>query len=186
MNSSDSNSNDNDTCAVNNYLVINNIAKKPNILSLYGVAVSMNLIPIMVGAPVIGDIIAEKNDNSYQVELLRFDKIEECKNYLISKNVRLVGIEIMPEAKSLMNNPFDEWDNGDDTTGTGMGSVKRGLAFMPGNEGDGLSNRQKEMCDDYIFIPQRGNGTASLNVTVATTLVIHEHYRWIRRNRKKN
>lgn len=149
-----------------NYLVINNIAKKPNILSLYGAAVAMNFVPIIVGAPIIGDLIVEKNNTGNQVELLRFDKIEECKNFLISKSVRLVGIEIMPQAKSILNDPFQE------------GVC---VAFMPGNEGDGLSNRQKEMCDEYVYIPQRGNGTASLNVTVATTLVLHEHYRWSHR-----
>ena len=148
---------------VKKYLVINNIAKKPNIISLYNVAVSMNFVPIMVGAPVIGNIIEEKNNSTYQIDLLRFDKIEECKRFLVSQEIRLIGIEIMPEAKSLFDDPFDEFQS---------------VAFMPGNEGDGLSTKQKEMCDDFIFIPQRGNGTASLNVTVATTLILHQYYRW--------
>ena len=31
------------------------------------------------------------------------------------------------------------------------------------------------MCDHYVYIPQSGRGTASLNVAIATSIVLH-HY----------
>ena len=49
---------------------------------------------------------------------------------------------------------------------------------MPGNEGTGLSVKQKSVCDYFIFIPQYGNGTASLNVNVATSIILHRFQVW--------
>lgn len=36
-----------------------------------------------------------------------------------------------------------------------------------------MSEAQKAICDQFVYIPQYGNGTASLNVNVATALVLH-------------
>jgi tRNA G18 (ribose-2'-O)-methylase SpoU len=36
-----------------------------------------------------------------------------------------------------------------------------------------MSDAQKGICDEFVYIPQYGNGTASLNVNVATALVLH-------------
>ena len=36
-----------------------------------------------------------------------------------------------------------------------------------------MSDRQKSYCDRFVYIPQYGLGTASLNVNVATCLVMH-------------
>jgi tRNA G18 (ribose-2'-O)-methylase SpoU len=52
------------------------------------------------------------------------------------------------------------------------------IALMPGNEGTGLSDRQKSVVDYFVYIPQYGHGTASLNVTVATTMVMHRYVCW--------
>jgi tRNA G18 (ribose-2'-O)-methylase SpoU len=47
---------------------------------------------------------------------------------------------------------------------------------MPGNEGTGLSLNQKQYCDDYVFIPQYRATIESLNVSVATSIVLYEAY----------
>lgn len=36
-----------------------------------------------------------------------------------------------------------------------------------------MSEHQKSYCDSFVYIPQYGVGTASLNVNVATCLVLH-------------
>ena len=36
-----------------------------------------------------------------------------------------------------------------------------------------MSEHQKSYCDSFVYIPQYGIGTASLNVNVATCLVLH-------------
>uniref|UniRef100_J3MKP9 tRNA/rRNA methyltransferase SpoU type domain-containing protein n=1 Tax=Oryza brachyantha TaxID=4533 RepID=J3MKP9_ORYBR len=50
---------------------------------------------------------------------------------------------------------------------------RRSTAFLFGNEGTGLSENECAMCDFFVYIPQYGGGTASLNVTVAASIVLH-------------
>lgn len=49
---------------------------------------------------------------------------------------------------------------------------------MLGNEGQGLSPRQMALCDSFVYIPQYGAGTASLNVAVACSIVLHHFALW--------
>ena len=45
-------------------------------------------------------------------------------------------------------------------------------------QGTGLSQHQLELCDSFVYIPQHGQGTASLNVTVAASIVLHQFAVW--------
>jgi hypothetical protein len=45
-------------------------------------------------------------------------------------------------------------------------------------QGQGLSEKQMRLCDGFIYIPQHGPGTASLNVTVAASIVLHHFAVW--------
>jgi len=45
-------------------------------------------------------------------------------------------------------------------------------------QGDGMTENQMEICDGFVYIPQHGNGTASLNVTVAGSIVLHHFGVW--------
>ena len=45
-------------------------------------------------------------------------------------------------------------------------------------QGTGLSTAQIRLCDSFVYIPQHGEGTASLNVTVATSIVLHHFAIW--------
>ena len=45
-------------------------------------------------------------------------------------------------------------------------------------QGHGLSEKQIAMCDAFVYIPQYGDGTASLNVTVATSIVLQHFAQW--------
>ena len=97
------------------------------------------------------------NDN----EILWFDSLDELGVFLNERNVPLVGIEIMDGAKSVLEEQFSE-----------------SIAIMPGHEGDGLSKTQKKLCQSFVYIPQYGNGTASLNVFIATTIILHKYSLW--------
>lgn len=55
---------------------------------------------------------------------------------------------------------------------------RRSTAFLLGNEGTGLSTKELEICDFFVYIPQYGCGTASLNVTVAASIVLHHFAVW--------
>ena len=50
--------------------------------------------------------------------------------------------------------------------------------IYPMSQGIGMSEPQKLICDEFVYIPQYGNGTASLNVNVATALVLHHYVEW--------
>jgi tRNA G18 (ribose-2'-O)-methylase SpoU len=56
--------------------------------------------------------------------------------------------------------------------------VAGSTAFLVGNEGTGLSEAQKAVCDHFVYIPQYGNGTASLNVSVAAAIALVSARGW--------
>ena len=72
-----------------------------------------------------------------------------------------MGIEIDDDAACVTQHPF-----------TGP------TAFMIGNEGQGLNEKQMTLCNNLVYIPQHGPGTASLNVAVATSIVLHHFAQW--------
>ena len=105
----------------------------------------------------------------------------EARDYLKDKKggVRIYGIEIVPDAAPIMRYdrdtgvvhfPFDrQWS---------------GAAFIFGNEGAGLSAKQREICDEFLFIPQTrggtkdGGGSASMNVACAAAVILQAYCTW--------
>jgi tRNA C32,U32 (ribose-2'-O)-methylase TrmJ len=45
-------------------------------------------------------------------------------------------------------------------------------------QGQGLSEKQIQLCDGFVYISQYGEGTASLNVAVAASIVLHNFAVW--------
>lgn len=142
------------------YLVIANISKRNNVRFLLNAAAAYLFTPILVSATpseyehlpsaqraVVAPTLAAA------VEFLR----------AAPQPVRLIGIEI--EDSALAIGDFCALP----------AAQRESVAFMPGNEGTGLSKQQKAVCDGFVYIPQYGGGTASFNVYVATTIVLH-HY----------
>jgi tRNA G18 (ribose-2'-O)-methylase SpoU len=106
---------------------------------------------------------------------------KEAKEYLHEKGVRIYGIEIMENAIPVMRY--------DPETGVVHFPFNReysGAAFIFGNEGSGLSTKQKEICDEFVYVPQHrggtkdggGGGSASLNVASAATVVMQAYCLW--------
>ena len=81
--------------------------------------------------------------------------------WLRGRGVAICGIEITPDAAPVQSHPF------------------RGpTAFLAGSEGEGLCDAHKALCDHFVYVPHYGTGTASLNVTVATSIVLHHFGVW--------
>ena len=153
------------------FLVVWNISKKANILSLISTAYAYGFTPLVVGLPrLLEDVERAFGSSSSSKgcccdgamhDYTLFKTSKELSIFLSSQGVRLLGIEIMEESRSVLeacfSGPHDK------------------VAFMPGNEGVGLSQQQKDMCQGFVYIPQPGTGTASLNVTIATTLRLHRY-----------
>ncbi|KAF3777080.1 hypothetical protein EJ110_NYTH46837 [Nymphaea thermarum] len=80
---------------------------------------------------------------------------------IFERGCDICGIEIVDGATAVHEHPF-----------------KRSTAFILGNEGTGLSSKECEICDFFVYIPQYGCGTASLNVTIAASIVLHHFGVW--------
>ncbi|MEW5299775.1 MAG: hypothetical protein WDW38_010889 [Sanguina aurantia] len=96
------------------------------------------------------------------VAFRHFQSLEACCEHLRTvEHCRILGVEITAGAAAVQTHPF-----------TGP------TAFMMGNEGQGLSTKQMALCDAFVYIPQHGPGTASLNVAVAASIVLHHFSTW--------
>ena len=94
--------------------------------------------------------------------LKHFSNLTRVRDYLKNEcECTILGIEIVDGAEAIQDHPF-----------------RGNTAFILGNEGQGLSEQQMRICDGFVYIPQNGKGTASLNVTVAGSIVLHHFSLW--------
>ena len=145
------------------FLIIANIAKKSNAKQLIELALAYSFRPIIVGMNII-----VTDEDLISLNCSRMESLEQVKQYLISLEsehgtIPVIGIEIAEGAKSLSTYQFNSLSS--------CGNI----ALMPGNEGTGLNQKQRSVCDEYVYIPQYGDGIESLNVTVATSVVIFQY-----------
>ncbi|CAM6102520.1 unnamed protein product [Calypogeia fissa] len=98
---------------------------------------------------------------SLHIQFRHFHTLPEAALYLKAKDVDICGVEIIDGARPVHKHPFT-----------------RSTAFVLGNEGTGLSKKEMDICSFFVYIPQCGSGTASLNVTVAASIVLHHFSVW--------
>ncbi len=143
-----------------NYLVISNISKKNNVQALIHTAQAYNFVPIVVGMKAI---MRELDPHLNMAGSYKYmETMKDLSEFLTTEGIPLIAIEITESATNVLHFPFS-------TSST---------AFMPGNEGSGLNITQRNAANGFIYIPQYGSGTASLNVTVATSIILHQYHRW--------
>ena len=97
------------------------------------------------------------------MDIVKFDRLEECIVHIKAMGVSVLGVEIDEKARDVEGEPFE----GD-------------TAVMMGNEGQGMNEKQMSLCDGFVKIAQYGGGTASLNVYVAASIVLHRFHHWAR------
>ena len=122
-----------------------------------------------------------KGDHGSRFHLPRrhFYSHDDAKKFLASKGVRIYGVEIMEDAAPIM-----KYDPATGKVEFPFDRQYSGAAFVMGNEGSGLSAKQREICDEFLFVPQaRGathgnNGSASLNVACAAAVVLQSYCTW--------
>lgn len=148
------------------YLVITNISKRNNIKSLLQTAGACGCTGVfIVGQP----RYTLDLDYSATMSVIRFDKWNECVEYLRERNILLVGVEIHPNAVNV-----------EDFGRTSLQHEQHDVAFLMGNEGQGIHEKHMASCQAFVKIPQYGSGTASLNVNVAASIVLHSFHLTIR------
>jgi len=90
-----------------------------------------------------------------------FPSLALCRIHLKEAGFSIVGVEIGDSSRDVTTHPFS-------------GST----AFIFGNEGTGLHATAAAICDSLVYIPQYTPGTASLNVSVAASIVLHHFAIW--------
>ena len=141
------------------YLILFNIAKYKNLGGLIRTANALGVSEVIV--------VGRKQVATYgnfqtksRTPRRHFFDLASAAEYLHGENCRILGIEITNDAEPIHSHPF-------------QGST----AFLPGNEGTGLTDSHRAVCDGFVYIPQYGTG-ASLNVNVATGIVLHHYSVW--------
>eukprot|EP00243_Klebsormidium_subtile_P002455 TRINITY_DN14883_c0_g1_i1.p1 TRINITY_DN14883_c0_g1~~TRINITY_DN14883_c0_g1_i1.p1 ORF type:complete len:242 (-),score=29.96 TRINITY_DN14883_c0_g1_i1:148-873(-) len=143
------------------YLLVHNVSKKHNIGTLSRSCTAFGVTQVC--------IVGQNAYNTFgshgaaeHVDIRHFWKLEDAAKYLKEDcHCDIVGVEIVEGALAVHKRPF-----------------KGNTAFILGNEGTGLSPKQIEICDYFVYVSQYGPGTASLNVTVAASIVLHEFAVW--------
>ncbi len=138
-------------------LVITNISKICNIIQLLLLAKAHDFVPVVVAST--KTLTSELS--KLHAPFFRIATIMQLRDWLQKHEIPLLGIEIMDTAISVDKNPF-----------------YARIAFMPGNEGTGLSDAQKQACQGYVIIPHYGTATASLNVHIASCVVLYRYSTW--------
>ncbi len=141
------------------YLILFNISKKSNLGSIIRTANAFGVTEAL--------IVGRRSYQEYgafgtsaHTKKRHFYTLDDACNFLQQRNCSICGVEIVTGAVPIQSHPFS-------------GST----AFMLGNEGTGLSEKQLEVCRQFVYIPQFGSG-ASLNVNVATAIVLHHFADW--------
>ncbi|KAM7279627.1 hypothetical protein ACFE04_006761 [Oxalis oulophora] len=149
-----------DNESIESYVVIHNIAKRHNIGTLARSATAFGVSELI--------LVGRRDFNAFgshgsasHVRFRHFHSLREAQIFLKEKDCDICGVEIAEGALPVNQHPF-----------------KKSTAFLMGNEGTGLSSKELEICDFFVYIPQYGCGTASLNVTVAASIVLHQFGVW--------
>jgi tRNA G18 (ribose-2'-O)-methylase SpoU len=153
------------------YLVICNIQKITNIKAMLLTSIAFGCCEVlMVGQ----ENNSKRNDmfplpfqeavNKGQILLTRFPKWKDCVAYIEKQKIFLIGVEI-DETSQLLNDEYFE--------STYYPKNEKNIGIFMGNEGQGILPVHLKNCNSLIQIPQHGVGTASMNVNVATSIVLY-------------
>ena len=146
-------------------VLIFNIQSKHNVKSIINTALSFNCDKIIIigkDKKVLKTYYSEeKNQNIIKDKFIIFNDLEELKKYIKENNIFVCGVEIGANCVPIQNEPF-----------------KGNTLFVLGNEGTGMNQKQKELCDQFVFIEQYSNKTGSLNVSIAASIIFYHFFNW--------
>jgi tRNA G18 (ribose-2'-O)-methylase SpoU len=144
------------------YFLAHNVAKKHNIGTMARCCTAFGVKSlVLIGSRQFNTFGSHGADGYVHFE--HFDSLSAARETLKGERgcTQILGVEIVDDARAIESHPF---------TGN--------TAFIMGNEGHGMTEAQKAICDGFVYIPQYGPGTASLNVSVAASIVMHHFALW--------
>lgn len=136
-------------------ILIHHVAKRENVGTLLRSAAAFGVREIVTGSR--GKLKAFGHLGSRRhLRVVQFATLDNAVAYLKSQGFTVLGIEIDDGAIDIATHPF-----------TGP------TAFLMGNEGEGLDEHTRSLCDALVYVRQSTATTASLNVAVATSICLH-------------
>jgi tRNA G18 (ribose-2'-O)-methylase SpoU len=158
------------------YLVIVNIGKFQNVRAMVHAAIAFGCTEILlVGQAKNSERLLERASDGHDAtickRLRQFINWKDCMDYIQSKKIYVIGVEIDKQSQLLDDEYFEKHVPPSDDIG-----------ILLGNEGQGILPKYLKECSALIRIPQYGAGTASLNVNVATNIILHRFSLWKRRH----
>ena len=145
------------------YVIINNVAKKTNVGNMLRSCAAFNAKAMLVVGRKKQVTFFGSKGTKHHVPLYYFDSLRDAVKYAKEDGCKICGVEILDDSLNVVKHPFDG-----------------PTCFLLGNEGDGLHEKEKNVCDFFVYIPHYGNGTASLNVNVAASIVFHHFAEYAR------
>lgn len=156
---------------IQSFLLIHNVAKPKNVGTLVRSAAAFNVSMIYLVAKDAEGKKKSKIMSRFQFfghkgtvqksDFEIFPSLKDIKENLSSRGITVCGVELTEDAKDVTKHPF-----------------KGSTCFIMGNEGTGLTPQQKEICNQFVYIPHYTDKTASLNVAVAGSIVFHHFALW--------
>ena len=140
-----------------NVIMLDGLQDPGNVGTIIRSAVAFNFNTIIIGDNTV-DIYNEKvlratEGMIYNVNIIKQNLIESI-NALKNNNYKILGTKV---------------DNGKNITEL----KEEKIAFIVGNEGNGISKEILELCDDYVYI-NMSESCESLNVGVASSIIMYE------------
>lgn len=145
------------------FIVVNNLQSGSNIGSICRNALAFNAQEIVtVGRKGFPSMHHADKGSRFKMKFTHFLTTKEASVYLKEvNNCTVFGVEITSDSIPVTKYPFS-----------------KSSAFVFGNEGGGLSKSQREICDQFIYIPQYSSGMASINVACASAIIMHSFAIW--------
>jgi len=153
------------------YLVICNIQKISNVKAMLLASIAFGCSEVL--------LVGQENNSQRKdmfplpfeeavkkglIRINRFSKWKHCVSYIKKKKIILIGVEI-DETSQLLNDDYFE---------SHYLTNQKDIGIFLGNEGQGILPVFLKNCHALIQIPQYGVGTASMNVNVATSIVLYK------------
>lgn len=147
------------------YVLIFNIQSRHNINTIIRSAASFGCTKFLVlgkDKKVLSKFLEKESSplKSY-IQFEYFETSEELRQYMKENNIYACGVEIGANCIPIQNHPF-----------------KGNTLFILGNEGAGMNQKQKDLCDHFVYIQQYSEKTGSLNVAIAASIIFHHFAIW--------
>lgn len=145
------------------YLLIYNIQSKHNVGTLIRSASAFNCKKVLVlgsNKKVLKKFFGSQGTVK-KMDFVFFETIDAIRKFCKDNEIFICGVEIGESSVPINKQPF-----------------KGNTLFVLGNEGAGMNLKQKEMCDQLVYIPQYSNKTGSLNVAIAGSIIFHHFAVW--------